>query len=108
MDQYSRRIIGFAVQPIAVDGPALCRMFNEAVADRWTSPGASVSTSDPLFEFLQWKANLRILEIDARDQQCHNVPVSHPFVERLIGTIRREYLGHLLLLERERSAEKTR
>jgi len=24
-----------------------------------------------------------------------NVPVSHPFVERLIGTIRREYLDHL-------------
>jgi putative transposase len=26
MDQYSRRIIGFAVQRITVDGPALCRM----------------------------------------------------------------------------------
>ena len=24
-----------------------------------------------------------------------NVPVSHPFVERLIGTIRREYLDHV-------------
>ncbi len=24
------------------------------------------------------------------------VPISHPFVERLIGTIRREYLGHVL------------
>ncbi len=25
-----------------------------------------------------------------------NVPWSHPFVERLVGTIRREYLDHLL------------
>jgi transposase InsO family protein len=24
------------------------------------------------------------------------VPVSHPFIERLIGTIRREYLDHML------------
>ena len=24
------------------------------------------------------------------------VPISHPFVERLIGTIRREYLNHVL------------
>ena len=28
------------------------------------------------------------------------VPLSHPFVERLIGTIRREYLDHMLLDER--------
>ena len=34
MDQYSRRIIGFAVQPIAVDGPALCRMFNQEPSHR--------------------------------------------------------------------------
>ena len=32
MDQYSRRIIGFGIQAIAVDGPALCRMFNKAIA----------------------------------------------------------------------------
>jgi hypothetical protein len=28
MDQYSRRIVGFGVQALAVDGLALCRMFN--------------------------------------------------------------------------------
>ena len=32
MDQYSRRIIGFAVQPITVEGPALCRMFNRIIS----------------------------------------------------------------------------
>jgi transposase InsO family protein len=34
MDQFTRRIIGFAVQPGAVDGPALCRMFNEVITGR--------------------------------------------------------------------------
>ena len=30
MDQYTRRIIGFAVHVGDVDGPAACRMFNDA------------------------------------------------------------------------------
>jgi len=34
MDQFTRRIIGFAVQTGNVDGPALCRMFNRAVSNR--------------------------------------------------------------------------
>jgi transposase InsO family protein len=93
MDQYSRRIIGFAVQPIAVDGPALCRMFNEAMAAA-TPPTHLSFDHDPLFEFLQWKANLRILDIDPVTTVPH-VPVSHPFMERLIGTIRREYLDYV-------------
>jgi transposase InsO family protein len=93
MDQYSRRLIGFALQPIAVDGPALCRMFNEAVAGGGPPQRLSFD-HDPLFEFLQWKANLRILEIEPVTT-VPNVPVSHPFVERLIGTIRREYLDQV-------------
>ena len=32
MDQFTRRIIGFGVQPGSVDGPALCRMFNQVIA----------------------------------------------------------------------------
>jgi hypothetical protein len=36
-------------------------------------------------------ANLRILEIDEIKTVPH-VPLSHPFVERLIGTMRRECL----------------
>jgi hypothetical protein len=38
MDQYSRRIIGFGVQALAVDGEALCRMFNQAISDLRFSP----------------------------------------------------------------------
>ena len=43
----------------------------------------------------QWKPNLRILGIhEVTTLPC--VPVSHPFIERLIGAIRREYLDHML------------
>ena len=44
-------------------------------------------------------ANLRVLEIDEIKSVPH-VPVSHPFVERLIGTIRREYLDQTLFWNR--------
>src|SRR5215813_8980340 len=45
--------------------------------------------------FHQWQANLRILDV----KEIKTVPyvsLSHPFVERLIGTIRREYLDQTL------------
>ena len=32
MDMYTRRIIGLGVQAVAVDGPALCRMFNRPIS----------------------------------------------------------------------------
>jgi hypothetical protein len=53
------------------------------------------SDHDPLYRFHQWQANLRILEVNEIKTVPH-VPISHPFVERLIGTIRREYLDRLL------------
>jgi transposase InsO family protein len=34
MDQFTRRIVGFGVQAIAVDGPALSRMFNQAISSQ--------------------------------------------------------------------------
>ncbi len=33
---------------------------------------------------------------DRRNQNVPHVPLSHPFVERLIGTIRREFLDQVL------------
>jgi hypothetical protein len=41
----------------------------------------------PLYRFYQWQANLGILEV-AEIKTVPGVPLSHPFVERLIGTIR--------------------
>jgi len=49
---------------------------------------------DPLFRFHRWLANLRVLEIE-EIKSVPYAPVSHPFVERLIGTLRREYLDRM-------------
>ena len=92
MDQYTRRIIGFAVNAGNVDGPTICRMLNEATSSQgW--PKYLSSDNDPLFQYHRWKANLRVLEIEEVKSIPH-VPMSHPFVERLIGSVRRELLDH--------------
>jgi transposase InsO family protein len=55
MDQYTRRIIGFAVHAGSVDGPALCRMFNQAASGQgW--PKYLSSDNDPLFQYHRWSA----------------------------------------------------
>ena len=94
MDVCTRRIVGFGVEGENLDGVSVCRMFNRAMAAQ--SPPKQVSTDhDPLFRFHRWLANLRVLEID-EVKSVPYIPVSHPFVERLIGTIRREYLDGIL------------
>ncbi len=93
MDQFTRRIIGFGIQAGTVDGLVLCRMFGQAIRGSG-APKYVSSDNDPLFRFHRWKANLRILEVTEVKTVPH-VPLSHPFVERLIGTIRREYLDQV-------------
>ena len=95
MDQYTRRIIGFGVHAGTLDGVALCRMFNRAIRGHRWLPKYLSSDNDPLYRFHQWQANLRILEV-TEIKSLPYVPLSHPFVERLIGTLRREYLDHRL------------
>ena len=95
MDQYTRRIIGFGVHAGTGDGVALCRMFNRAIRGHLCLPKYLSSDDDPLYQFHQWQANLRILEV-TEIKTIPYVPLSHPFVERLIGTLRREYLDRLL------------
>jgi putative transposase len=68
-------------------------MFNAACHGRGT-PRHLSTDHDPLFEAHRWRANLRILEIDEVKTVPH-VPLSHPFVERVIGTMRREFLDHV-------------
>jgi transposase InsO family protein len=94
MDHCTRRIVGFAVQTGVLDGPSVCRMLNRIVGDAERLPRALSSDHDPLFEFQRWKANLRILEIKELKTVPY-VPLSHPFIERLIGTLRREFLDHV-------------
>ena len=53
------------------------------------------SDHDPLYRFHQWRANLRVLQV-TEVKSVPYVPLSHPFVERLIGTLRRECVDQLL------------
>jgi transposase InsO family protein len=94
MDQWTRRIVGFGVHRDVVDGVALCQMFNRATRGH-TPPTYLSSDHDPLYRFHQWQANLRILDVEAIKTVPY-VPLSHPFVERLIGTIRHECLDRTL------------
>src|SRR5216684_4320906 len=91
MDQCTRRILGFGVHAGSVDGVAPCRMFNHPLRGQRQGPKYLSSDHDPLYRFEQWQANLRILEV-TEIKTVPYVPLSHPFVERLVGTIRREYL----------------
>ena len=94
MDQYTRRIVGFGVHRGVVDGVALCHMFNRAIGCQ-PAPTYLSSDHDPLYRFHQWQANLRILDVEAIKTVPY-APLSHRFVERLIGTIRRECLDRTL------------
>ena len=49
---------------------------------------------DPLFRFHRWLAKLRVLEIE-EVKSVPYIPISHPFIERLIGTVRREYFNRV-------------
>jgi putative transposase len=95
MDHYNRRVIGFGIHQGDVDGIAPCRMFNHAISG--TDPPRYLSSdNDPLFRFHRWKANLRILDV-AEIKSVPYVPMSHPIIERVIGTMRREYLDQVPL-----------
>ena len=106
MDHFTRRIVGFAVHHGVVDGMTLCRMFNRAIHTQ-TLPKYLSSDHDPLYRFHQWQANLRVLEVK-EIKTVPYVPLSHPFVERLIGTIRREYLDQTLFWTAADLEEKLR
>jgi transposase InsO family protein len=94
MDQFTRRIVGFGIHRGIVDGMALCGMFRQAIR-RKSLPKYLSTDHDPLYRFHQWQANLRILEV-TEIKTVPGVPFSHPFVERLIGTIRRECVDQTL------------
>jgi transposase InsO family protein len=78
------------VQAVAIDRPALCRVFNQAISGQ-SLPTRLSTDYDPLFRFHRWQANLPILEVETV-QTGPQVPWSHPFIEWLIGTLRGEYL----------------
>jgi hypothetical protein len=55
--------------------------------------------------FHHWQANLSILGID-ETKTVHNVPLSNPFIERSVGTLRHEMLGSVLYWDAQDLARK--
>jgi len=94
MDLWSRRIVGFAVHRGAVCGVDLCCMFNSIISDT-KLPKRMSSDNDPIFRYHRWQANLRILEIE-EIKTVPYTPISHPFIERLIGIVRQDFLNKIL------------
>ena len=94
LDQFTRRLVGFGTHCGAVTGADVCRMCNAAIC-RQGAPRHLSTDHDPVFEAHRWTANLRILEI-AEIKTLPHVPLAHPFVERLIGTVRREFLDQVM------------
>ena len=82
MDVFTRRIVGFGIEPAHIDGVSVCRMFNQARCGQ-TLPKRLSSDRDPLFRFHRWRANLRVLDIEEL-KSAPFTPRSHPFIERLI------------------------
>jgi putative transposase len=102
MDVFSRRIIGFGVETGAYRRhPRLPHVQRGPVR---SLPKRLSSDHDPLFRFHRWRANLRILNIEEL-KSVPFAPRSHPFVERLIGTLRRVSRSDLLLERRRRPSQ---
>ena len=93
MDRFTRRIVGFAMCQGSPDAPPVCRMLRHIVLG--SAPPTYVSSDhDPLFEYHRRDANLRILGMK-EVKTVPFVPLSHPFVERLVGTVRHECLDRM-------------
>ena len=73
-------------------------MFNHTVAGQRLPKQVSADHDLPL-RFHRCLTNPRLLEIE-EIKFVPSGPVSHSFIERLIGTVRGEYLDHVLFLER--------
>ena len=95
MDQYTRRIIGFSVHKGNLSGGTACFMLNKILGEKGY-PKYLSSDNDPLFEYWLWKANLENFYKIEELKSVPSTPWSHPFVERVIGTVRRDFTDHIL------------
>ena len=101
MDICTRKVIGFAVHEGPVDGFALRCMFAKVISGR--EPRYICHDNDPLFHSWWWQSLAGCLFHGDESREIWSVPytpVSNPYVERLIGTVRREFLDHTLFWNR--------
>ena len=95
IDVYTREIVGFKSTKASYDGPNACFMFNKILENSRRIPNCISTDHDPVFKFSRWEINLDMLKI-YEVKSIPGVPMSHPFVERCIGTTRREFLDQVL------------
>ena len=95
MDQYTRRIIGFSVHKGNLNGSTAYFMLNKILGEKGY-PKYLSSDNDPLFKYWLWKANLEDYYKIEELKSVPSTPWSHPFVERVIGTVRRDFTNHIL------------
>jgi hypothetical protein len=69
MDQYARRIVGFAARAGAPDGRTVCRTLARTIAGAGKLPRYLSTDHHPLFEFQHRKVNLRVLEIEGDEDR---------------------------------------
>ena len=84
MDVFTRRIVGFGVEPAHIDGISVCRMFNQSRSGQ-PLPTRLSSDHDPLFRFHRWRANLRILDIEELLSSPGRLPGPGPHRNRMWG-----------------------
>ena len=95
LDQFSRRIIDFAVHTEDPCGVEICFMLNPIIKGKPELPKYLSPDNDPLFKYHRWWANLHILEIGEIKSMPYT-PEFHPFIERVFCSLRNEFLDHTL------------
>ena len=98
MDQWSRKIIGYGVKKSNLTQSSACEIFNKIIPGR-SLPQKLSTDNDKAFEYTRWDANLRILGIESIKSPT-DTPTGHPFIERVIGTTRREFLDQILFFNK--------
>ncbi|MFK7825184.1 MAG: integrase core domain-containing protein [Oligoflexales bacterium] len=95
IDQFSREIIGFRTLEGSVLGGDVCFCFNKLISEIGTKPKYLSTDNDPVFNFHLWQINLDMMKI-GQIKSVPGIPTSHPFIERCIGSTRREFLDQIL------------
>lgn len=101
IDVYSRKILGYSVHGgNSVKGHNLCFMFNQILGEASVIPNRISRDRDPLYKFEQWTRNLELVGIEQVFGPPYT-PIANPFIERVIGTTRREFLDKTLFWTKE-------
>ncbi|MFK7824035.1 MAG: integrase core domain-containing protein, partial [Oligoflexales bacterium] len=95
IDQYSREIIGFRSLSGSIQGAKVCSIFNSLVSEIGRQPKYLSTDNDPVFNYHLWQIYIEMMNIE-QVKSIPGVPTSHPYIERCIGSTRREFLDQTL------------